>query len=68
MTPTSPLAGLLTGLVDGLLIGLVVFVVVLLTARRHRAVPVVYPVAEDLPTSSTSIGELPKAYSPRDCG
>jgi hypothetical protein len=36
MTPTSPLAGLLTGLVDGLIIALVVMLVVFLNNRRHR--------------------------------
>lgn len=36
MTPTSPLAGLLTGLVDGLVIALVVMLVVVLNNRRHR--------------------------------
>jgi hypothetical protein len=36
MTPTSPLAGLLTGLVDGLVIAVVVMLVVMLNSRRHR--------------------------------
>jgi hypothetical protein len=63
MTPTSPLAGLLTGLVDGLLIALLVMVVVYLTSRRRRTVTVVHPVAEDLP-SKPEIGELPKAFTP----
>ncbi|HEY2299342.1 MAG TPA: hypothetical protein VGH43_16525 [Jatrophihabitans sp.] len=42
MTPTSPLAGLLTGLLDGAIIGAFVFLVVfVLSHRRHPArVPV----------------------------
>jgi hypothetical protein len=36
MTPSSPVAGLLTGLVDGLVIALLVMLVVMLNNRRHR--------------------------------
>jgi len=36
MTPTSPLAGIVTGLIDGLLIAAVVMLVVMLNNRRHR--------------------------------
>jgi hypothetical protein len=36
VTPTSPLAGLLTGLIDGLVIVLLVMLVVVLNNRRHR--------------------------------
>lgn len=57
VTPTSPLAGLLTGLVDGVVIVAVVFLVLVLIGRRHRAVPVRHPVAEDRPSAE-------RAYRP----
>jgi hypothetical protein len=66
MTPTSPLAGLLTGLLDGGLIAVAVFLVVLISNRRHgpaRAVAV-HPVAEDRPRSEhvlTPNGNLHRA-------
>ncbi len=36
MTPSSPVAGLLTGLVDGLVIAILVMLVVMLNNRRHK--------------------------------
>ncbi|MGH8861760.1 MAG: hypothetical protein ACRDVG_11100 [Jatrophihabitantaceae bacterium] len=51
MTPTSPLAGLLTGLIDGLIIAVVVLLVVQLAGRRHRAPVVTDPVADDRPAA-----------------
>ena len=63
MTPTSPLAGLLTGLVDGVLIACVVLLVVLLTSRRHRTATVVHPVAEDRTRPANRAGELPRPFS-----
>jgi hypothetical protein len=36
MTPSSPVAGLLTGLVDGLVIVVLVMLVVMLNNHRHR--------------------------------
>lgn len=66
MTPTSPLAGLLTGAVDGLLVAFVVFAIILLAGRRRRVGPaVVHPVAEDLPVVS-GVGEMPRPYSARE--
>jgi len=46
MTPTSPLAGLLTGLLDGAIVVLVVLAVVLLLARRRHPARVVVRTAE----------------------
>ena len=64
MTPTSPLAGLLTGLVDGLIIAVAVLLVVQLNNRRRRPVPVeVRSDAGDYPTttnSPTPEGQLPR--------
>lgn len=64
MTPTSPLAGLLTGLVDGLIIAVAVLLVVQLNNRRRRPVPVEvrsdardYPAATNSPTPE---GQLPR--------
>ena len=64
MTPTSPLAGLLTGLVDG---GVVVALALLIAhfyGRRSEAQPVqVHPVAEDNApriAGHTRVGELPE--------
>lgn len=53
MTPTSPLAGVVTGLVDGLVITLVVMLVVLLNNRRHR-VAQVRPRSASLDGASTA--------------
>jgi large-conductance mechanosensitive channel len=65
MTPTSPLAGLLTGLLDGTIIAVAVFLVVLISNRRHRTAQVrVHPVAADLPRSEhvlTPNGNLHRA-------
>ena len=64
MTPTSPLAGVLTGLVDGLIIAVAVLLVVQLNNRRRRPVPIeVRSDAHDYPTatgSSKPEGELPR--------
>jgi hypothetical protein len=60
VTPTSPLAGLLTGLVDGLVIAAVVFAVLVLLSRRRRAtVPVRHAVADDEAVQG-------RAYRPHD--
>ncbi len=39
MTPTSPLAGLLTGLVDGSVVALLIMLVLVFNNRRHRVAP-----------------------------
>jgi hypothetical protein len=59
VTPTSPLAGILTGLIDGSLVVLIVLLGAYIARRRQHAVPVVRPVAEDRPNRKTPIGELP---------
>jgi hypothetical protein len=59
VTPTSALAGILTGLLDGTLIAIIVVVGAYVVKRRQQAVPIVHPVAEELPRHKTPIGELP---------
>jgi hypothetical protein len=51
MTPSSPVAGLLTGLVDGLVIAVLVMLVVMLNSRRHRVTAArVRPTGRDVET------------------
>jgi hypothetical protein len=59
MEPTSALGGVLTGVLAGTVIVLVVLFGVYLSAKWRRAVPVVHPVAEDLPHRKARVGELP---------
>lgn len=48
MTPTSPLAGLLTGLLDGSVIAVAVLLVVFVLNHRSHPVRVPVPPADDL--------------------
>ena len=59
MEPTSTLGGVLTGVLAGAAIVLVVLLGLYLSGKWRRAVPVVHPVADDLPRSKTRVGELP---------
>jgi hypothetical protein len=56
MTPSSPVAGLLTGLVDGLVIALLVMLVVMLNNRRHRVTAArVRPTSRDIETTKDTL-------------
>jgi hypothetical protein len=59
MTPSSPVAGLLTGLVDGLVIAVLVMLVVMLNNRRHRVSPA--PVRSARPEVETTQDTLHRA-------
>ena len=56
MTPSSPVAGLLTGLVDGFVIAVLVMLVVMLNNHRHRVSAArVRPTSHDIGTSKDAL-------------